>query len=463
MQMIDVTVVTVALPPIAQDLDASAAAQVWIPTAYLLAFACALLTMARLGDVFGRRFLFVAGAVSFALASVACAVAPDSHYLIAARVAQGVAGAAMSAQTVAIVTAAYRDSLRTRAFALYGAVAGLAGLAGPSVGGLLIDLDVGGLGWRAIFLVNVPVGALTAALGGSALSRRVNGTRDPGTRFDPIGSALWSLGTVLTVYPIVVDLSFLATVTTAGTGATLLATFVVYERIRAARGLHVLMLVELFAQRAFASGCTVSALLYGTFTGFVLTVSITMQSGLGKSATTVGLLTVPFAAGAVLASLAAPALFFRYDSRVVPGGALMLSASLGVIGGLSEQLSDPTVLRWVTVPLFFAGAGLGAMIAPLQSTVVAGIDSTAIGSASGMLPTVQQIGSAVGTAAAGAALFSGLPPRPTSFDYLTAQQSVLFAMSAVMAFAAALAFTLPRTDHHSVAGESGDRESRRVH
>lgn len=442
MQMIDVTAVTVALPTIARDLDATGAQQVWVPAAYLLAFACALLTMARAGEVFGRRNTFVVGTALFASTSVLCAYAPSIELLIFGRVLQGIAGAAMSAQTVAIVTATYSGSRRTTAFALYGGTAGLAGLTGPAIGAVLLHLDILGTGWRAMFLVNVPISVAAIVLARRYVSAGSGHALSAGL-FDPIGVALWSIGAVSIVYPIMTSSSPMAAVPALGIGLVLLALFAMWERRRTAAGAHVMVDTRVFAERGFAYGCVVSALVYGTFTGFVLTMSVTLQTGLGDSAATVGAITIPFALGAIVASSAAPIAFRRWDSRVVAVGAATMGVSLFVLGSAVDYLDRPGFPWPMTVPLILVGAGLGSVIAPLQSTIVARVTPDAIGSASGIMPTVQQVGSAVGTAVAGAVYFALLPVRAAATDHLAAQQTVLFGLAATMAVATAVAMALP--------------------
>ncbi|MGF0312843.1 MFS transporter [Rhodococcus sp. IEGM1428] len=445
MQMIDVTAVTVALPTIALDLDGTGAQQVWVPAAYLLAFACALLTMARAGEVFGRRNTFVVGTAMFASTSVLCAYAPTIELLILCRVLQGIAGAAMSAQTVAIVTATYSGARRTTAFALYGGTAGLAGLAGPAVGAVLLHLDILGTGWRAIFLINVPISVAAIVLARRYVSAG-SGHVLSGGLFDPIGVALWSIGAVSIVYPIMTSASAMAAVPAFGIGLVLLAVFAMWERRRSAAGAHVMVDTRIFVERGFTCGCVVSALVYGTFTAFVLTMSVTLQTGLGDSASTVGVITIPFALGAVVASLAAPIAFHRWDSRVVAVGAATMGAALFVLGAAVDHFDRPGFPWPMTIPLVLVGVGLGSVIAPLQSTIVAGVSPDAIGSASGILPTVQQVGSAVGTAAAGAVYFAMLPALPVASDHLASQQNVLFGLAATMAVATAVAMALPRGD-----------------
>ncbi|MEK8070150.1 MFS transporter [Rhodococcoides navarretei] len=447
MQMIDVTAVTVALPSIGRDLDASGAQQVWIPTAYLLAFACALLTMARVGEVFGRRTVFVTGTALFAVTSMLCAYAPTVELLVLGRVLQGLAGAAMSAQTVAIVTAAYSGTRRTIAFALYGGTAGLAGLAGPSICALLLHLDIFGTGWRALFLINAPIALAAVAIGRRFVSPGSEHVRvGSGGRFDPVGAALWSIGALLIVYPVMASSSFVAALPAVVLGLATLTGFTVWERRRRAAGAHVMVNIGVFGERGFSLGCTVSALVYGTFTGFILTMSVTLQTGLGNSASTVGAITVPFALGAVVASVAAPVSFRRWDSRVVAAGAAAMGISLFVLGVTTDYLDRAGFSWWMAIPLILVGAGLGSVIAPLQSTIVAGVEPHSLGSASGILPTVQQVGSAVGTATTGAVYFALLPSEPVAADYLASQRTVLFGLAATMVVATMIAAALPRGD-----------------
>ncbi|MCJ0891185.1 MFS transporter [Rhodococcus sp. ARC_M5] len=447
MQMIDVTAVTVALPSIGRDLDASGAQQVWIPTAYLLAFACALLTMARVGEVFGRRTVFVTGTALFAVTSMLCAYAPTVELLVLGRVLQGLAGAAMSAQTVAIVTAAYSGTRRTIAFALYGGTAGLAGLAGPSICALLLHLDILGTGWRALFLINAPIALAAVAIGRRFVSPGSEHVRvGSGGRFDPVGAALWSIGALLIVYPVMASSSFVAALPAVALGLATLTGFTVWERRRRAAGAHVMVNIGLFGERGFSLGCAVSALVYGTFTGFILTMSVTLQTGLGNSASTVGAITVPFALGAVVASVAAPVSFRRWDSRVVAAGAAAMGISLFVLGVTTDHLDRAGFSWWMAIPLILVGAGLGSVIAPLQSTIVAGVEPHSLGSASGILPTVQQVGSAVGTATTGAVYFALLPSEPVAADYLASQRTVLFGLAATMVVATMIAAALPRGD-----------------
>ena len=203
---------------------------------------------------------------------------------------------------------------------------------------------------------------------------------------------------------------------------------------------------RVFSEPGFTYGCVVSALVYGTFTGFVLTMSVTLQTGLGDSASTVGVITIPFALGAVATSVAAPIMFRRWDSRVVAVGAATMGASLFVVGRAADHLDRPGFPWQMVVPLTLVGAGLGSVIAPLQATIVARVRPDAIGSASGIMPTVQQVGSAVGTAVAGAVYFALLPAQAGASDHLDAQRTVLFGMAVTMAVATAVAMALPRGD-----------------
>ena len=170
MNLIDVTIVNVAIPSMQTNLGADPSQIEWVIAAYVLAFALGLLPFGRLGDIVGRTHMFLIGVAAFTVASAACGLAPSIEWLIAARVLQGLAGAMMTPQVLAIATVTFPPEERGQSFSLFGLSAGLAAVAGPIIGGLLIGANLGGLDWRPIFLVNVPVGILAIVLGWFAFS-----------------------------------------------------------------------------------------------------------------------------------------------------------------------------------------------------------------------------------------------------------------------------------------------------
>src|SRR6218665_481012 len=200
MNLMDVTIVNVALPSLRENLGADLSHIEWVIAAYVLAFALGLLPFGRLGDIVGRTQMFLVGVTAFTIASAACGLAPSIEWLIAARVLQGLAGAIMTPQVLAIATVTFPPEERGQSFSLFGLSAGLAAVAGPIVGGLLIGADLGGLDWRPIFLVNVPVGILAVVLGWFIIPRPPG---HPGMKNDFIGIALFGASIVALVYPLV--------------------------------------------------------------------------------------------------------------------------------------------------------------------------------------------------------------------------------------------------------------------
>ncbi|MGW2661615.1 MFS transporter [Nocardia tengchongensis] len=446
MQMLDLTIVHTAMPAVARALRADAAEQLLIVTGYGLAFACTLLTAARLGDLFGRRTVFLTAIGAFAAASLWCGIASGAAELVAARAVAGVAAAAASAQTIAIITGAFPERGRGAAFGVYGAVAGLAGLAGPLAGGALVDANALGVGWRAIFLVNVPLCALAIALG-----RRYVAEGPPGERPRPVtareldlaGVLLSATGLAALVFPLTAGRELgwpPALWVLLGSSVPLLTVFVRRQRRQARGGGDPLVRPELFADRDFAIGAMLMAVFYGMFTALLFTVSVTVQSGLSWSASRTGLLMLPFAIGAVAAALSSPILLSLWGSRALTVGVTVFAVALGAAATIIDTTGSAVDIGALAWPVFTAGAGMGWFAAPLPSVMLRGVADRVTGSASGIVPAVQQIGSAVGVAVLGMVFFDRVSQR----SYLEAITTVLWTMAAVSTGLALLTFALPR-------------------
>lgn len=312
MQMIDVTIVNTALPNLTADLRASQSAQVLVVSGYSLAFACTLLTAARIGAIFGRRAVFLVSVTAFTAASAWCGMSTSAAELVIARIAQGVAGAGMAAQTIAILIASFPPNRHRQVFALYGATAGFAGMLGPILGGALVTADIGGLGWHSIFLMNLPIGVLAFVLGFKYLHLGRPLERD---RLDLGGVAL----STMSLFAL---LAALADIQQNGwrpwpfgviaASFALGAVFFVYERRLVQRGGSPLVRLDLFADRGFAIGAALVASFFGLFTAFVFTVSITLQDELHWSALRTGVAMTPFALGAGTGALASMLLVKRW-------------------------------------------------------------------------------------------------------------------------------------------------------
>lgn len=401
LQMLDLTIVNTALPEIADDLTASGAAQVLVVSIYSLTFACTLLTAARVGAIFGRRRVFLSALTVFVAASLWCGLSQYSEELIVARGVQGLAAAAMSAQTIAIITASFPAARRALAFGIYGAAAGLAAIAGPLAGGVLVALDPLGAGWHAIFLINVPLGLVGLALAYRYLRQDVSEVEE---RLDLPGALLSTLGLFLVICPATIGRERgwpPALLVLVLSGCVTLALFALHQYRLTRRGGSPLVRGELFADRGFALGAVLTVGFFGVFGGFLFSVSVAAQSGLGMSAMQTAWLMVPFALGGALGALASPLLVARCGARALTVGMLVFAIAVVGIAVVIDPNRTSVDTLLLSGPVFLAGAGMGCFAAPLPALMLAGVADRITGSASGTVPTLQQLGTSAGVVALG--------------------------------------------------------------
>lgn len=399
MQMLDTTIVNIALPDLARDLGASTSQQLLVLTVYTLSFACTLLTAATLGARVGRRRMFVAGMVAFTLTSVLCGVATGPGELIALRGIQGVSAALMSAQTLALIAALFDKRRHGLVFGVYGAVAGLAAILGPVIGGVLVDADVLGWGWRAIFFVNVPLGLLSCLLA----HRRLPDAREPAPgRVDVPGVVLSATALFLLLYPLALgrEMGWPPILwMMIGAAGVLLALFALHEVRVDARGGTPLLRPQLFASRRFAVGLLLSLVFFSVFAGFFFTVSISAQFGLGYSAFRTGMLALPLAIGAAVGSLCSPRVVARFTAPfTLTTGSVAVGAGFVWLAMIIEPAAESLPMPGILGPLVLGGVGTGLFIAPLQAVILSDTTEATVGTATGTIPTVQQIGASLGLA-----------------------------------------------------------------
>ncbi len=443
MDMIDVTIVNVALPTIRGDLHASATQLEWVVSAYMLAFAAALIIAGNLGDLFGRKKVFLCGVAVFGLASLAAGLSQSGAELIAARVVQGTAAAAMAPQVLATFRAIFSGAERGKAFSIYGAMLGFASAVGLLLGGVLTEANLFGWSWRAVFFVNIPV-AVAALIAGL---RFVPETRDPGARRPDVpGAVLLAASLVAIVYPLLEGRQLgwpaWAWVLLAG-GVAGLGVLGLLEARRAgqrADGPAPLLRAELFRVPAFAAGLGVQLAFAAGLQGFFLALALWLQAGEHFSPLKAGLTAVAFSAGSFLGAPVAVPLAQRYGRSVLAIGGVLMAAG---IAGVSLAASHVGVngSPWPVVPgLVVCGAGLALLIIPLVNVVLAAVPVEAAGGASGLFSTAQQLGGAVGVALLGTVFFGYLSGH--SFE----ASMVHIAPYAMGAFAlcAVLSMLLPR-------------------
>lgn len=407
MDLLDVTIVAVAAPDIQASLGATPAQLQWMIAAYALSLGSALITGGRIGDQYGCRRVFLTGLAAFVAASAACALAPTPEVLIATRVAQGLAGGFMVPQVFGIIRSSLTPRQMGAALGAYGGVQGLASIAGPLLGGLLVTANLFELAWRTIFWVNVPVGLIALAVGARVLpeSRRADGR---GARLDVPGAALLAVGLVLVLLPIVQGPAWGWPAwgwVLLGGGVAGIVLFLAWEQRLAHRGGLPVLDPALLANRAFVGGLFASLAFFGGIASFFLLLSIYLQDGTGRSALTTGLITLPYALGSMVTSGVGVALAPRHGRRLLITGSLLVAASHAAMWALLVGLDAP-VWWQLGGPLLLGGLGLGLAAPPLVNVVLAAVPGRVAGAAGGVLSTVNQVGGSIGVAALGTLFFA---------------------------------------------------------
>ncbi|RFU41071.1 DHA2 family efflux MFS transporter permease subunit [Actinomadura logoneensis] len=404
MDMLDSLVTTVAAPTIRGDLGGSAATIQWLAAGYTLAMAVGLLTGGSLGDLYGRKRMFLIGAVGFTAGSLLCGTAVSPGMLVGARLLQGLAGAMMIPQGLGMIRRMFPPEEMTKAFTAFGPVMGLSSVAGPVLAGWLIDADLFGTGWRMIFLINLPLGLAAVLLGFFFLP---SGRDGHASRLDLVGAILAALGAGLIVYPLVqgreLDWPAWMFAMMAASGVVF-TVFGRYELRRQRRGSDPLVRPSLFTKRGFSGGLVVGLVFFAGMIGFSLAYSLYLQIGLGYSPFKAGMSQIPWSLGTVFGFPAAMALQKHGRTALQIGTLVMASGVAGLV--LTLQLAGTGVSPWQLTPaLVVTGFGMGLLMAPFFEIVLASVDENETGSASGTLSAIQQLGAALGAAVLGTVFF----------------------------------------------------------
>ncbi|MBT2209292.1 MFS transporter [Actinomadura sp. NEAU-AAG7] len=455
MDLLDATIVTVAAPAMARDLGAGDAQVQWTIAAYVLALGAGLITCGRLGDRYGRRRLFMIGLAGFMLTSALCALATGPEMLIGTRAAQGLTAGIMVPQVFGIIRASFAPGERAKAFGAYGAVQGLASVAGPLLGGLLVDADVFGLGWRAIFWINVPVSVLALVVGARALPE----SRSPSTaRLDVPGALLAASGILLLLLPIIQTQTWgwtWGSYALLAAGAVLMAVFLGHERRLTGEPVFDPALLRV---RAFTVGLGASVLFFGGIGSFFLTLSVYLQNGTHRTAWETGLVILPYALGSIVTSGLGVALAARAGRALLISGSLTIAASQLVLWTVVRDGEDPGYPP-LALALLLGGLGLGLAAPILVNVVLAGVPGRDAGAAGGVLSTVNQIGGAIGVAVLGTVFFSAVTEpaagAPGPDDYADALGTVLVISAVLYVVAALVMLALPRRRRDSSDGVPG--------
>jgi EmrB/QacA subfamily drug resistance transporter len=403
---LDFFIVNVAIPATQRDLHAGPATIQFIVAGFGLALAAGLITGGRLGDLYGRRRMFVVGLSLFTLASLACGVAPTAGFLVGARVAQGMAAALLTPQVLAIVNTVYTGEHRARAFNAYGLAMGFGGVFGQLIGGVLIKADIAGLGWRAVFLINVPVGiaAVPAALRLVPESRAAHGAR-----LDVLGTLLVSTGLVLIVLPLVEGRQEgwpLWTWLCLAAAPVVLAGFAAYQR-RIGGG-QALIDLDLFRHRSFSVGAVIALVGQLAVASFFLVLALYLQQGRGMSPLESGLIFLALGVGYFVSSSQAAQVAARLGRQVVALGALTLGLGYGLLAAVANAIGTSGGTAWLIPGLLVAGCGMGLVMAPLPAIALSGIQPRYAASAAGVVSTSLQAGGAIGVAVVGVVFYDVL-------------------------------------------------------
>ena len=402
MTLLDVTIVNVAIPSIQSGLETSEQSVQWVVSGYALTFGLTLVAGGRLGDLVGRRRMFLVGLAGFTLTSAACGAAWSGPALVMARLLQGVCAGLLTPQNTGLIQQLFTGADRARAFGIFGTTVGVSSAAGPLLGGALIWAFGSEDGWRWVFYVNIPIGLVAMVLAVRLLPRTApGGVRAIARQLDGRGALLLGVAVLALLLPVVEAQGHPATrwwwlLPVAPLAAVL---FVRRERSLLDRDLPPLLDLRLFSQApGYAAGLVLGTVYFCGFAGIWLVLALLFQDGLGYSALESGLAVLPFAIGSSLTSLVAGRMLQRYGHTVLVTGLLLLIGGFLALAGLLAVDVPEHLALWTALPLFVAGLGSGATISPNFTLTLASVPREMGGAAGGALQTGQRIGAAVGAA-----------------------------------------------------------------
>jgi EmrB/QacA subfamily drug resistance transporter len=448
MELLDATIVNVALPDIEKALGAHNAQLQWMVASYTLALAIGLITGSRLGDIYGRKKVFIIGLVVFTVASVLCGMAMNPEMLIASRALQGFASAAMIPQVLSSLQVMYKPSERAGAMAGFSALAGVAAVSGPILGAILTDANIFGWGWRTIFFVNVPVGIFAVICAVKYVPESVAPVRH---KLDLSGVVVLAVGMLAVLYPLTMGREEnwpLWTFLMLGFGVLVLVGFVLLQWREEKNGGEPLVAVSLFKSRPFAAGIAMMFLFFIPMNGFFLIQTLFLQLGLQYPILKAGLTMIPFSIMVpVLAGLSAVVLAKKIGRVVLQLGPLVIAAGFVVLI-FTVQSVGGTVTPWHLIAgLALSGAGFGMVVAPVGIFVLSEVPVKFAGSASGLFNTTSQLSGALGVAIVGTIFFNGLETstgHSQSAVFIDGFTSTMWLMAGGMVLAAVAASFLPR-------------------
>jgi len=421
MGQFDLYVVNVALPALQHGLGAGQAAVELFVGGYAFTYAAGMITGGRLGDIAGHRRMFVLGMGAFGVTSALCGLSTSGAMLVSGRLLQGAAAAVMVPQVLALITACFPPSERRKALGWFGVTIGLGALAGQVAGGLLLQADVLGLGWRAIFLVNVPIAVITVAVALRILPARSSGRS---TTVDVPGAAGTTLTLGLVLFPLILGRtsgwpwwSWAMLVAAIPIGVLTLR----WERTLQQREGHPVLPLALFRLPPFRAGLVLGFVTFGWYFGFIFCLTLLIQDGLGLDALHAGLTFAPVGLAFAVASLAARGIVQRHGARVIALGQLISCGALAAILVLCLTRGGDLTPGQLIIPMTAVGLGNGISMPAIIGEVLHHVPAAQAGSASGVLTTAQQFASASGVAIIGGVYFANLNAPHSRGGHVSAQ------------------------------------------
>ena len=453
--VIDFFIANIGVPSIRRALGASFSEIELVIAGYGLAYAVCLITGGRLGDIFGRKRTFILGMAGFTLTSAFCGLAPSAGWLVFGRLIQGCTAALMFPQALSFIHVNFSGSSKRLAFSLYGAMIGFGSIVGQLLGGFLIQANLFGLGWRPIFLINLPIGIITIVAASITLSES---RADNPPRLDLAGVAILTVGLGLFSYPFMEGqdrgwplwawLCLLASL-------PVLWVFYLFERRQSARNQAPLVEPKLFQDRGFVVGLLVTCVYFAGHTSMILVLSLYLQFSLSLDPMHAGFALVPFSFAFLLGSTVSGKINGYLGRGALHLGVVLLAIGIVALGIEAARTPNHLTLSFVFT-CFLYGIGRGLVTSPLFNTVLSGVPAKDAGAASGVTSTMPQLANSVGIALIGAAVFSVIPKQgATPFDYAHGFVISAAINLAMLLIAGVLIFFIPKARGHDIPSAEG--------
>ncbi|HSX02635.1 MAG TPA: MFS transporter [Candidatus Saccharimonadia bacterium] len=454
MDLLDASIINIAIPTIGKSLNASPSALQWSIDAYLLGLSLLIVTGGRLGDLFGRKKMFLLGTVGFTAASALAGCSTSADMLIAARLLQGVAAALMVPQVLAFIQVLFAPKDRAKALGAYSGVVGFATVGGPLLAAGLIQWNLANWGWRTIFFINLPVGLITLLVGLKVLPESKS---DHATGVDFPGIILATAALTGLLYPLIQGRELgwpLWTFALMAGSVAVGGVFLLYQQARSRAGKTPLVNTALFRAKGYGAGVGIFSLFMIALSGYFLAYSLYLQLGLHFSALKAALATLPFAFMVpAMAGVAVVALAPKMGRKVIGLGIALCALGIALADVVLHHTGANLQVWQLIAPLVVGGAGMGMLVAPITDFALANVPEAEAGSASGFLTMMQQVGSTIGVALLSTIFFNLIDATYSTASFTHAITITLLIVVAILVVILPAVLFLPRKAHAPVSVE----------